>query len=58
MSSTYSVACGVLVGRSTPSPSMAANQAASYCSTTLLVLRCSRLARAMILSSMSVMLDT
>ena len=46
------------VGRRTPSPSMASNQAASYWSTTLWVLRPSSLARRMILSSISVTFET
>ena len=58
MWSTYSVARGETVGRLTPSPSMASHQAASNSRATSVRVRPSSLARAMILSSMSVMLET
>ncbi len=58
ISSTYSVAWGTSVGRATPSLPIASNHTASH----LVVISChgrfSRLARLMMLSSMSVMLLT
>ena len=58
ISSTYSVAWGVSCGRRIPRRSIASNQTASHLEVMSCQGRSSRLARSMILSSMSVMFDT